>query len=121
LSMIKDGKADVWSRYKRPKEGIGVGMTEAMRGALAHWCVMRNGKIWRYQIITPTTWNMSPRGPKNEPGPGEEAIVGTPITEEGQELDGIDVVRVVRSFDPCLACSVHLYKGGKVIKEISIT
>lgn len=121
LSMIKDGKADVWSRYKRPKEGIGVGMTEAMRGALAHWCVMRNGKIWRYQIITPTTWNMSPRGPKNEPGPGEEAIVGTPITEEGPELDGIDVVRVVRSFDPCLACSVHLYKGGKVIKEISIT
>jgi len=121
LEMVKKGETEIWNPYKRPKEGMGVGLVEAMRGALGHWCVMKNGRIHRYQIITPTAWNESPRGPKNEPGPYEEAIIGTPITEVTlPELDGIDVVRVIRSFDPCLACTVHVHGGrGKVTREIS--
>jgi len=122
LEMVKKGEAKVWSEYKRPKEGIGVGLTEAMRGALGHWCIMKNGRIRKYQVITPSTWNESPRDPLGRPGPYEDAIIGTPITEQGNgELNGIDVVRVVRSFDPCLACSVHIYAGGekKASKELS--
>ena len=94
-----------------------------MRGAAAHWCVMRDGKIQRYQIITPTAWNVSPRDHLGRPGPYEQAIIDTPITEPGNNgaLDGIDVVRTIRSFDPCLGCTVHVYSpNGKklVTKEL---
>ena len=121
LEMVKKGEAKIWNPYKRPKEGIGVGLIEAMRGALGHWCIMRNGRIHRYQVITPTTWNASPRDIKENPGPYEKSIMESPITEPIEsELDGIDVVRVVRSFDPCLACTVHVFRGkSKIVKEVS--
>jgi hydrogenase large subunit len=123
LEMVKKGEAKVWTEYRRPKEGIGVGLVEAMRGALGHWCIMKNGRIHRYQVITPSTWNESPRDLLERPGPYEDAIIGTPITEQGaDELNGIDVVRVVRSFDPCLACSIHVYntkREKKATKELS--
>jgi len=79
--------------------------------------------VHRYQVITPTTWNASPRGPKGEPGPYEKAILESPVTEPVSErLNGIDVVRIVRSFDPCLACSVHVFNGdGKVLRRITLT
>ena len=111
MELLNKGETKVWNRYRRPRNGIGVGMTEAMRGAVAHWCVMRRGKIRRYQIITPTTWNVSPRDHLGRPGLYEQAIIDTPITEQGADghLDGIDVVRAIRSFDPCLACTVHVY------------
>ena len=110
--LINKGMTNVWNKYNRPKNGIGVGMTEAMRGALAHWVVMKNGKIHRYQIITPTAWNVSPRDHLERPGPYEQAIIGTPITEKPSngKIDGIDVVRTIRSFDPCLACTVQVYR-----------
>jgi hydrogenase large subunit len=112
VDLINKGITNVWNKYKRPKNGIGVGMTEAMRGALAHWVVMRNGKIHRYQIITPTAWNVSPRDHLERPGPYEQAIIDTPITEKPSNgsIDGIDVVRTIRSFDPCLACTVQVYR-----------
>ncbi len=111
VDLINKGETKVWNRYRRPRNGIGVGMTEAMRGAVAHWCVMRKGKIHRYQIVTPTGWNVSPRDHLGRPGPYEQAIIDTPITEQAADgkLDGIDVVRAIRSFDPCLACTVHVY------------
>lgn len=121
LEMAKRGETNIWNPYRRPREGIGVGLVEAMRGALGHWCIMRNGRIHRYQVITPSTWNASPRDHNGNPGPYEKAIIDSPITEpvEG-ELDGIDVVRVVRSFDPCLACSVHVFHGsGEVVRVVS--
>ena len=112
VDLVNKGITNVWNRYKRPKNGIGVGMTEAMRGALAHWVVMKNSKIRRYQIITPTAWNVSPRDHLGRPGPYEQAIIGTPITEKPSNgnIDGIDVVRTIRSFDPCLACTVQVYR-----------
>ncbi len=116
LELVKKGETRVWNPYKRPKDGIGLGLTEAFRGALGHWVVMRNGKIHRYQIITPSTWNASPRDADGRPGPYEEAIVGTPITEVlKDELQAVDVVRAVRSFDPCIGCGVHVYMGDKVV------
>lgn len=120
LDLVNKGQTKAWNRYTRPRDGIGVGMTEAMRGALAHWCVMRNGKIYRYQIITPTAWNVSPRDHLGRPGPYEQAVISTPITEPASDgsLDGIDVVRAIRSFDPCLACTVQVYLPGG--KEVAI-
>lgn len=110
FEMIKKGETKVWNEYKRPRNGIGVGTAEAMRGGVAHWVVMKNGKTSNYQMITPTAWNVSPRDDQGRPGPYEAAIIDSPITEsiEG-ELDGIDVVRTIRSFDPCLGCTVQVF------------
>jgi len=109
LALLKRGVRES-CRQPRPPEGMsrGVGMVEAPRGGLGHWSVVDGGKIFRYQVITPTNINVSPRDGEGRPGPIEEALKGTPITEPG-EISGVDVVRVVRSFDPCLACTVHVY------------
>lgn len=110
LELIKKGDTKVWNEYKKPKNGIGVGMVEGMRGAVAHWVVMRDSKIYRYQIITPTAWNVSPRDAEGRPGAYEAAIIGSAVTEPiNGELDGIDVVRTIRSFDPCLGCTVQVF------------
>jgi hydrogenase large subunit len=79
LDLLKKGDTKVWNEYKRPKNGIGVGMVEGMRGAVAHWVVMKNGKISRYQIITPTAWNVSPRDAEGRPGPYEASIIGSAV------------------------------------------
>ncbi|MCL2150314.1 MAG: nickel-dependent hydrogenase large subunit [Dehalococcoidia bacterium] len=110
LAELKKGNTKVWNSYKRPKNGIGVGLVEGMRGGVGHWVVMRDGKTHRYQIITPTAWNVSPRDAEGRPGPYEAAIIGSTITEPiSGELNGIDVVRTIRSFDPCLGCTVQVF------------
>ncbi len=86
-----------------PDQAEGVGVTEAARGAVGHWIRIEGKKIAHYQIISPTTWNASPRDERGLPGPLEQALVGTPVRGEGRLWAG----RVVRSFDPCLACAVH--------------
>jgi len=116
LGAVKAGNTKVWNKYEKPKEGIGVGINEAMRGIVAHWCIMKDGKIHKYQVIAPTTWNASPRDSEGRPGPYEDAIIGSPMTEKGT-FDGIDVVRTIRSFDPCLACAIHVYDGKGVLKK----
>jgi len=119
LGLMKAGKTGVWTHYERPKEGIGFGAIEAMRGACLHWCVMKKGVIHNYQYHAPTTWNASCRDPDGNPGPFEEALMQTPITETGEaeEWKGIDVVRTIRSFDPCLGCAVHIHKGKQIVKH----
>ena len=90
--------------FKIPEHGQGVGLTEAPRGALGHWIEIKDYKISNYQCVVPTTWNASPRDDDNKPGPIEQALVGTPIIDRENP---IEAARVVRSFDPCLACAVH--------------
>jgi ferredoxin hydrogenase large subunit/hydrogenase large subunit len=87
-----------------PDSGQGVGLTEAARGALGHWIEIRSRKISNYQCVVPTTWNCSPRDDRDRPGAMETALIGTPVADPKQP---IEVARVIRSFDPCLACAVH--------------
>lgn len=93
------------TRFAIPTTTVrGVGLNEAPRGAIAHWIEVTNKKIARYQIIIPTTWNSSPRDDRNVAGPMEQAIQGTAVADSTQP---VEIVRIVRSFDPCLSCSVH--------------
>jgi len=117
LELVKQGNVKVWNKYRKVKNGLGVGMHEAMRGGVAHWVVMKNGRIDNYQIIAPSTWNAGPKLGDSDLGPYEAAIVGTPITESG-EITGVDVVRTIRSFDPCLACCIQVYDGDERIVHI---
>ncbi|HUW50993.1 MAG TPA: nickel-dependent hydrogenase large subunit [Sulfuricella sp.] len=92
------------------KDGRGFGLVEAARGALGHWVEIRDGKIARYQIVTPTAWNGSPRDHAGVRGPWEEALIGTPIAD----IDNpVEAGHVVRSFDPCLVCTVHVVGADK--------
>lgn len=90
--------------FEIPSSGSGFGLTEAARGALGHWLEIENYKIKRYQCVVPTTWNCSPRDDRGQPGPMEIALLGTEVADPAQP---IEVARIVRSFDPCLACAVH--------------
>ena len=117
LELVKSGNVKVWNKYKKAKNGLGVGMHEAMRGGVAHWVVMKNSHIENYQIMAPSTWNAGPKLGDSDYGPYEDAIVGSPLTESG-EITGVDVVRTIRSFDPCLACCVQVYRGDEKIVHI---
>ena len=88
-----------------PDDAQGVGLTEAARGALGHWLSVRDGRIERYQIVAPTSWNFSPRDAAGTPGALEAALEGTPV-REGEDTP-VAVQHVVRSFDPCMVCTVH--------------
>lgn len=88
------------------EDARGIGLIEAARGALGHWLDVRNGRIHNYQIIAPTTWNFSPRDAVGEPGALEQALVGLEA-EEGGDAAPLQVQHVVRSFDPCMVCTVH--------------
>lgn len=88
-----------------PESGSGVGLAEAARGALGHWLRIERGRIAGYQIVAPTSWNFSPRDAAGQPGPLEAALVGTPVREG--ERTPVAVQHVVRSFDPCMVCTVH--------------
>jgi len=94
-----------FTSYELPEEAMGMGLVGAARGALGHWVEIKEGKIANYQVITPSTWNISPKDDKDQPGPLEQAIIGTRIRNEANPFE---IVRIVRSFDPCLACSIHL-------------
>ena len=119
LDLIRKGHTKTWEPFTVPEEGIGCGFTEAVRGVLSHHLVIRDRKIANYHPYPPTPWNASPRDSYGTPGPYEDAIQGTPIFEENtrENFKGIDIMRAVRSFDPCLPCGVHMYLGrGKTIE-----
>lgn len=92
-------------RVQLAEDGEGVGLVEAARGALGHWIRIERGKIANYQIIAPTTWNFSPRDAAGGPGPVEAALVGAHV-DEGEDTP-LSVQHIVRSFDPCMVCTVH--------------
>lgn len=96
---LEPGAAFMAPSVPMPRQGRGAGLVEAARGALGHWLVVEEAKIARYQIIAPTTWNFSPRDKAGIAGPLEQALAGVP--------EGVSVQHVVRSFDPCMVCTVH--------------
>jgi hydrogenase large subunit len=119
MEELHAGKTKTWSDFKVPEEAIGCGFHEAVRGVLSHHVVIRKGKIANYHPYPPTPWNANPRDIHGTPGPYEDAVQNTPIFEENgpDKFKGIDIMRAVRSFDPCLPCGVHMYLGGgKVLK-----
>ena len=121
LKEVRAGHTKTWEPFKVPKDAIGCGFTEAVRGVLSHHMVIRDGKIANYHPYPPTPWNGNPRDIYGTPGPYEDAVQGSPIFEEngpGDKFKGIDIMRTVRSFDPCLPCGVHMYLGnGRVLEK----
>jgi hydrogenase large subunit len=119
LAEVRAGRTATWSDFRVPEEAIGCGFHEAVRGVLSHHVVIRGGKIANYHPYPPTPWNASPRDSYGTPGPYEDAIQGTPIFEDNppEKFKGVDIMRAVRSFDPCLPCGVHMYLGnGKLLE-----
>jgi len=119
LEEIRAGHTKTWNEFTVPKDAIGCGFHEAVRGVLSHHMVIENGKIANYHPYPPTPWNASVRDIYGTPGPYEDAVQGTSIFEENgpDNFKGIDILRTVRSFDPCLPCGVHMYLGeGKELK-----
>ena len=111
LANIKRGEtrtADTtrWDPASWPTEAKGVGLTEAPRGALAHWIVIRDQKIANYQLVVPSTWNASPRDTKGQMSAYEASLIGTPIADADKPME---ILRTIHSFDPCLACAVHVH------------
>ncbi len=110
--QLKPGEP-VCAEYETPDEAEGMGLWDGPRGALGHWIRIEGGKIANYQAVVPTTWNASPADDKGQPGPMEQAINGTKIRDESNPFE---IVRIVRSFDPCLACAIHIVtpKGNEI-------
>ncbi|HEY5833396.1 nickel-dependent hydrogenase large subunit [Streptomyces sp.] len=120
LNEVRAGRTKTFQDFTVPKEAIGVGFHEAVRGVLSHHLVIRDGKIANYHPYPPTPWNASPRDFYGTPGPYEDAVQGMPIFEENnrENFKGIDIMRTVRSFDPCLPCGVHMYLGdGRTLTQ----
>ncbi len=113
---IARGDLSIYVEPEFPKGTVkGVGFHEAPRGALSHWVVIRHGLISNYQCVVPSTWNMSPRDEKGQKGPYEASLIGNPIVEPEKPLE---VLRTIHSFDPCIACAVHLVdaKGNPITR-----
>ena len=120
FAEIRAGHTKTWNEFTVPKDAIGCGFHEAVRGVLSHHLVIENGKIANYHPYPPTPWNGSVRDIYGTPGPYEDAVQNTPIFEENgpDKFKGVDIMRAVRSFDPCLPCGVHMYLGDG--KELQI-
>ncbi len=123
IKNIKNGDTrmanmEKWDPSTWPKEAKGVGYLEAPRGGLAHWIVIKDRKTANYQMVVPSTWNASPRDPKGQMSAYESSLIDTPIADPSKPLE---ILRTIHSFDPCLACAVHLYDPhGKHIGQIQI-
>lgn len=118
FALVKAGETAVATPFEIPSRGhaIGVGFWGAGRGFLTHHCEIRDGLLANYQIVTPSTINACPRTPWGEPGPYEQAVMNTPIIESNfkdeTDFQGIDILRALRSFDPCMPCTTHVLVEG---------
>jgi [NiFe] hydrogenase large subunit/hydrogenase large subunit len=105
-----------WDPASWPAECSGAGLHEAPRGALGHWVQIERGAIKRYQCVVPSTWNAGPRDGAGRRGPYEQALIGTPVANPEQP---IEILRTVHSFDPCLACGVHVLDAtGREVTQV---
>ena len=105
VENLKNGKTETYASWTMPKSGMGVGLNDVPRGSLGHWIQIENKKIGRYQYVVPSTWNLGPRCSNGKLGPVEEALIGTPVADAKRP---VEVLRTVHSFDPCIACGVHV-------------
>ena len=112
LLQLKPGEP-AYVDYEIPDESKGMGLVDAARGALGHWIEIKDKKIANYQCVVPSTWNLCPRDDMGQPGPVEQALIGTKIKDENNPFE---IGRIVRSFDPCLACAIHVItpKGKEI-------
>lgn len=119
MNEVRAGNTTMFTDFDVPDEAIGVGFHEAVRGVLSHHLVIRDRKIANYHPYPPTPWNASPRDIYGTPGPYEDAVQDTPLFEENgpEDFKGVDIMRTVRSFDPCLPCGVHMYLGNGNVLE----
>jgi hydrogenase large subunit len=109
----------LWDPSTWPKEAKGAGFTEAPRGGLAHWIVIRDGKIANYQAVVPSTWNAGPRDTKGQDGAYEAALKGTKLANVEQPLE---ILRTIHSFDPCIACAVHVAgPNGEELVQVKVS
>ena len=107
-----------WDPASWPSQASGWGTTEAPRGALGHWVSINNQGIEHYQMVVPTTWNGSPRDAQGQRGPFEQSLIGTPIADPQRP---VEILRTIHSFDPCMACSVHLVDADGQPTGIRVT
>lgn len=107
VTQLESGRS-AFTQRPIPADATAAGLTEAPRGALGHWLQVAGGKIAKYQVITPTCWNLSPRDDAGQRGPLEQALIGTPVANIDKP---IEVLRVVHSFDPCLDCATHVTRA----------
>jgi hydrogenase large subunit len=125
LDMMRKGETAVSTPYEVPKDfRIGAGFWGAGRGYLTHHLVMDRGVLQNYQILTPSTWMASPKDPFGNPGPYEEAALATPLLEnfeKPEDYKGIDILRTIRSFDPCMPCTTHIHTEDRVISREVVT
>ena len=105
VANIKGGDTKTYEPYEMPDSGMGVGLNDVPRGSLGHWVQIENKKIKNYQYVVPSTWNLGPRDADGNLGPVEEALIGTPVADPKKPLE---ILRTVHSFDPCIACGVHV-------------
>ena len=116
MDLLKRGEKRVSTPFEVPKgERLGVGFWGAGRGWLTHHLEMDKGMVANYQILTPSTWNASPQDPWGNPGPYEEAVLNTPLLEtfgDPERFRGVDILRAIRSFDPCMPCTTHMHVDG---------
>ncbi len=106
VERLKSGDTKTVSSWKWPGESMGMGLIDVPRGALGHWLKTdKDNKIENYQLVVPSTWNLGPRDAKGQLGPVEESLVGTPVADPKRPLE---IIRTVHSFDPCIACGVHV-------------
>ncbi|MDT8415742.1 MAG: nickel-dependent hydrogenase large subunit [Flavobacteriaceae bacterium] len=122
MNNIKNGdermaNTEKWEPSSWPTETKGVGYMEAPRGALAHWIQIKDQKTANYQLVVPSTWNASPRDPKGQRSAYESSLIGTPVADPELPLE---IIRTIHSFDPCIACAVHLYdEHGKHLSQVN--
>ncbi len=117
INEVSTFNGEKWEPKSWPADAEGVGLVEAPRGALAHWIKIHNGAIDNYQLVVPTTWNGSPRDAKQQHSSFEAALIGTPVAKLDEP---VEIIRTIHSFDPCLACAVHLYDPqGRHLHQIS--
>jgi [NiFe] hydrogenase large subunit len=105
VENLKGGDTKTYTSYQMPDKAQGMGLNDVPRGALGHWVTIEGKKIKNYQYVVPSTWNLGPRDAKGNVGPLEEALIGTPVADPKKPLE---VLRTVHSFDPCIACAVHV-------------